>query len=161
MIYGTAAALVFNKLFFPNVDPSIGTLAAFGTLRWVSSPARSAARSSAISATAGRKSMLMITMMHGARTRDRRAAHLCADRHLGAGPAGPAALVQGIALGGEWGGASLMVLEHAPAHRRGLFGSLVQVGFPVGLVSASAMFSLVSMLAGQRFHRPGDGVFRS
>jgi MHS family shikimate/dehydroshikimate transporter-like MFS transporter len=55
-------------------------------------------------------------------------------------------VVQGIALGGEWGGASLMVLEHAPPHRRGLFGSLVQVGFPVGLVSASAVFSLVSML---------------
>jgi MHS family shikimate/dehydroshikimate transporter-like MFS transporter len=53
---------------------------------------------------------------------------------------------QGIALGGEWGGASLMVLEHAPPHRRGLFGSLVQVGFPIGLVSAYAMFSLVTML---------------
>jgi MFS transporter, MHS family, shikimate and dehydroshikimate transport protein len=55
-------------------------------------------------------------------------------------------IVQGIALGGEWGGASLMVLEHAPAERRGLFGSLVQVGFPVGLVSASAVFALVSLL---------------
>jgi len=55
-------------------------------------------------------------------------------------------VVQGIALGGEWGGASLMVIEHAPRHQRGLFGSLVQVGFPIGLVSASAVFSLVSLL---------------
>ena len=55
-------------------------------------------------------------------------------------------VVQGIALGGEWGGASLMVLEHAPQHQRGLYGSLVQIGFPIGLVSASAVFSLVSLL---------------
>jgi MHS family shikimate/dehydroshikimate transporter-like MFS transporter len=55
-------------------------------------------------------------------------------------------VVQGIALGGEWGGASLMVLEHAPPHQRGLYGSLVQIGFPIGLVSASAVFSLVSLL---------------
>ena len=55
-------------------------------------------------------------------------------------------VVQGIALGGEWGGASLMVLEHAPQHRRGFFGSLVQVGFPIGLVLASAVFSAASSL---------------
>jgi MHS family shikimate/dehydroshikimate transporter-like MFS transporter len=55
-------------------------------------------------------------------------------------------VLQGVALGGEWGGASLMVIEHAPAERRGLFGSLVQVGFPIGLVTASGVFSLVSML---------------
>ena len=67
------------------------------------------------------------------------------------GVAAPVLLValrvaQGVALGGEWGGASLMVVEHAPANRRGLFGSLVQVGFPIGLVLASVVFSLVSML---------------
>ena len=39
-------------------------------------------------------------------------------------------LIQGIGLGGEWAGASLLVLEHAPSHRRGIYGSLVQVGFP-------------------------------
>jgi MHS family shikimate/dehydroshikimate transporter-like MFS transporter len=55
-------------------------------------------------------------------------------------------VVQGIALGGEWGGASLMVLEHAPPNRRGLYGSLVQVGFPVGLVAASTVFSLAATL---------------
>jgi len=62
-------------------------------------------------------------------------------------------VLQGVALGGEWGGASLMVLEHAPPNRRGLFGSLVQVGFPIGLISASAIFALITMLP--------DGDFKS
>ena len=55
-------------------------------------------------------------------------------------------LIQGIGLGGEWGGASLMVIEHAPAGRRGLFGSLVQIGFPLGLVTSSGVFALVTMM---------------
>jgi MHS family shikimate/dehydroshikimate transporter-like MFS transporter len=59
--------------------------------------------------------------------------------------------VQGIGLGGEWGGASLMVLEHAPANRRGLFGSLVQVGFPLGLVLSYGVFSLATMMPDASF----------
>jgi MFS transporter, MHS family, shikimate and dehydroshikimate transport protein len=55
-------------------------------------------------------------------------------------------LIQGIGLGGEWGGASLMVLEHAPADRRGFYASFVQIGFPIGLVLASLAFSLVTKL---------------
>ena len=96
----------------------------------------------------GRKSMLMLTMIcMGLST----ATIGLLPNYAQIGIAAPILLVllrvvQGIALGGEWGGASLMVLEHAPAHRRGLFGSLVQVGFPIGLVSASAMFSLVTVL---------------
>jgi MFS transporter, MHS family, shikimate and dehydroshikimate transport protein len=54
--------------------------------------------------------------------------------------------IQGIGLGGEWGGASLMVIEHAPAGRRGLFGSLVQIGAPLGLVTSSGAFALVTMM---------------
>ena len=54
--------------------------------------------------------------------------------------------IQGIALGGEWGGASLMVVEHAPTGRRGLFGSLVQIGFPLGLVTSSGVFALVTQM---------------
>src|SRR5262249_40158264 len=53
-------------------------------------------------------------------------------------------VIQGIGLGGEWGGASLMVLEHAPSKRRGLFGSLIQIGFPLGLIASSAAFNLAS-----------------
>jgi MHS family shikimate/dehydroshikimate transporter-like MFS transporter len=55
-------------------------------------------------------------------------------------------IVQGIGLGGEWGGAALLVLEHSPAHRRGFYGSLVQVGFPLGLVTSSGVFALVTMM---------------
>ena len=55
-------------------------------------------------------------------------------------------IIQGIGLGGEWGGASLMVLEHAPSDRRGFYASFVQIGFPIGLVLASLMFALVSKL---------------
>src|ERR1700689_4008941 len=55
-------------------------------------------------------------------------------------------VIQGIGLGGEWGGASLMVLEHAPADKRGFYTSFVQIGFPVGLVLASLVFGLVSKL---------------
>jgi MHS family shikimate/dehydroshikimate transporter-like MFS transporter len=55
-------------------------------------------------------------------------------------------IVQGIGLGGEWGGASLMVLEHAPAEQRGFYTSFVQIGFPIGLVLATLVFALVSKL---------------
>jgi len=58
-------------------------------------------------------------------------------------------LLQGIGLGGEWGGASLMVLEHAPPGRRGIFGSLVQVGFPLGLVTSYGVFALATSMISQ------------
>jgi MHS family shikimate/dehydroshikimate transporter-like MFS transporter len=149
LIYGTAAALVFNSQFFPNVDPRIGTLAALGTFTvgFLARPVGGAIFGH-FGDRLGRKSMLMLTMIcMGLST----AAIGLLPTYAQAGIVAPVLLVllrvvQGIALGGEWGGASLMVLEHAPPHRRGLFGSFVQVGFPVGLVAASAVFSLVSML---------------
>src|SRR5271156_1886545 len=149
LIYGTAAALVFNSQFFPNVDPRIGTLAALGAyaVGFFARPIGGAIFGH-FGDRLGRKSMLMLTMIFmGLST----ALIGVLPTYGQIGLAAPVLLVllrvvQGIALGGEWGGASLMVLEHAPANRRGLFGSFVQVGFPIGLVSASAMFSLVSML---------------
>src|SRR5580658_5964503 len=149
LIYGTAAALVFNSQFFPNVDPRIGTLAALGTFTvgFLARPIGGIIFGH-FGDRLGRKSMLMITMIcMGLST----ALIGVLPTYAQVGIWAPALLVllrvvQGIALGGEWGGASLMVLEHAPAHRRGLFGSLVQVGFPIGLVSASAAFSLMTML---------------
>lgn len=149
LIYGTAAALVFNSQFFPNVDPRIGTLAALGSFAagFLARPVGGAIFGH-FGDRLGRKSMLMLTMIGmGLST----AAIGLLPTYARIGIAAPALLVllrivQGIALGGEWGGASLMVLEHAPAHRRGLFGSFVQVGFPIGLVAASAVFALVSLL---------------
>jgi MHS family shikimate/dehydroshikimate transporter-like MFS transporter len=60
-------------------------------------------------------------------------------------------VIQGIGLGGEWGGASLMVLEHAPPDKRGFYGSFVQIGFPIGLVLASLVFALLSKLPDAEF----------
>jgi MFS transporter, MHS family, shikimate and dehydroshikimate transport protein len=149
LIYGTAAALVFNTQFFPNVEPRIGTLAALGsfTVGFLARPIGGAIFGH-FGDRLGRKSMLMLTMIAmGLST----AAIGVLPSYGRIGIWAPVLLVllrvvQGVALGGEWGGASLMVLEHAPQHRRGFFGSLVQVGFPIGLVSASAVFSLVATL---------------
>jgi MFS transporter, MHS family, shikimate and dehydroshikimate transport protein len=149
IIYGTAAALVFNQLFFPNVDARIGTLAALGSFAvgFLARPIGGAIFGH-FGDRLGRKSMLMITMvLMGLST----TAIGLLPTYAQVGIWAPAMLVflrvlQGVALGGEWGGASLMVLEHAPQNRRGFYGSLVQVGFPIGLVSASTVFSLVSML---------------
>ena len=96
----------------------------------------------------GRKTMLMLTMIiMGTGT------FLigCLPTYTQIGLWAPVLLVilrfiQGFGLGGEWGGAVLMVVEHAPANRRGLYGSLVQMGFPVGLAASSAIFIPISVL---------------
>ena len=149
IIYGTAAALIFNKEFFPNVDPRIGTLAALGSFAvgFLARPIGGAIFGH-YGDRIGRKSMLMMTMVTmGLST----AAIGLLPTYAQVGFWAPLLLVllrvlQGIALGGEWGGASLMVVEHAPRKWRGFFGSLVQVGFPIGLVAASTVFSIVSTL---------------
>ena len=136
LIYGTAAALVFNKLFFPSFDPVTGTLAAFATyaVGFAARPLGGIVFGH-FGDRIGRKAMLMLTMLiMGGGT------FLigCLPTYAQIGVWAPLLLVvlrfiQGIGLGGEWGGAVLMVVEHAPAGRRGLYGSLVQLGFPVGV----------------------------
>jgi MHS family shikimate/dehydroshikimate transporter-like MFS transporter len=149
VIYGTAAALVFNTLFFPNADPRIGTLAALGSFAvgFLARPIGGAIFGH-FGDRLGRKSMLMLTMVGMGAATTLIGLLPTYDRIGFWAPVLLVALrvVQGIAVGGEWGGASLMVLEHAPTRQRGLYGSLVQIGFPIGLVSASAVFSLVSLL---------------
>lgn len=154
LIYGTAAALVFNHLFFPSFDPLTGTLAALATyaVGFVARPLGGALFGH-FGDRLGRRSMLMLTLLTmGAGT------FLIGllPGYDKIGIAAPILLVvlrviQGIGLGGEWGGASLMVIEHAPAHRRGLYGSLVQVGFPLGLVASSGVFALVTMMPDAQF----------
>ena len=149
LIYGTAAALVFNKLFFPTIDPTTGTLAALATyaVGFLARPL-GGALFGYFGDRIGRKSMLMMTMIvMGAGT------FLIGllPTYSQIGLWAPVLLVvlrfiQGLGLGGEWGGASLMVLEHAPAHRRGFYGSLVQVGFPLGLVTSSGIFAIVTKM---------------
>jgi MHS family shikimate/dehydroshikimate transporter-like MFS transporter len=154
LIYGTAAALVFNKLFFPSFDPAVGTLAAFGTYAF-----GFAARPLGgivfghFGDRLGRKAMLMLTLLiTGAGT------FLigCMPTYGQIGFYAPLLLivlrfVQGIGLGGEWGGAVLMVVESAPDGRRGFYGSLVQIGFPLGVAASAGIFIPLSALPAADF----------
>src|SRR6202034_2282577 len=149
LIYGTAAALVFNKLFFPSSDPALSTIASFGTLAvgYLARP-MGAAIFGHFGDRVGRKAMLAITIsVMGLGT------FLIGllPTYQQIGVAAPVLLVvlrflQGIGLGGEWGGAVLMVVENCPTHKRGFLGSMVQVGNPVGNLAAIGMFALVSQL---------------
>ncbi len=149
LIYGTAAALVFGKLFFPAADPFVGTLAALGSAA-VGFFARpfGGAIFGYFGDRLGRKSMLLISLgIMGVGT----FAIGLLPTYNQIGIWAPILLIllrifQGIGLGGEWGAAALMVLEHAPKKRRGLCGSLVQMGFPIGLVLASLTFGFVSKM---------------
>lgn len=149
LIYGTAAALIFNKLFFPAADPMLGTLAALGSaaVGFLARPFGGAVFGF-MGDRLGRKSMLLMSLLlMGVGT----FAIGLLPTYQQIGVWAPVLLVllrivQGIGLGGEWGGAALMVLEHSPKHRRGLYGSLVQVGFPLGLILSTAVFWAVSSL---------------
>jgi MFS transporter, MHS family, shikimate and dehydroshikimate transport protein len=154
VLYGTAAALVFNKLFFPTFDPVIGTIAALGSyaVGFVARPVGGAIFGH-FGDRVGRKKMLTLTMIiMGSGT------FLigCLPTYEQIGIAAPIILtlfrlLQGIGIGGEWGGAVLMVIENSDRDRRGLFGSLVQIGFPAGLVLATLAFSSVSKLPEAQF----------
>ena len=122
LIYATAAALVFNKAFFPTFDPLAGTLAALGSyaVGFLARPLGGALFGH-FGDRLGRKSMLVLTLfIMGLST-------FCIGllpTYASIGVFAPMLLIllrviQGIGLGGEWGGASLMVLEHAPVDKRG------------------------------------------
>ena len=149
LIYATAATLIFNKAFFPTFDPLASTLAALGSyaVGFLARPLGGALFGH-FGDRLGRKSMLVLTLfIMGVST-------FCIGllpTYASIGVFAPILLiglriVQGIGLGGEWGGASLMVLEHAPADRRGFYTSFVQIGFPIGLVLATLAFGLAAKL---------------
>src|SRR5688572_6573184 len=147
-LYGTAAALVFNRLFFPQVDALTGTLAAYGTyaVGFVARPLGGIIIGH-YGDKVGRKSMLVLTLMiMGIAT------FLIGllPTYEQIGPWAAVALVllrlaQGFGVGGEWGGAVLMAVEHAPPGRRGFYGSWPQIGVPAGLLLANAVFMFVRM----------------
>jgi MHS family shikimate/dehydroshikimate transporter-like MFS transporter len=149
LIYGTATALVFNKLFFPSSDPALSTIASFGTLAvgYLARPL-GAAIFGHYGDRVGRKAMLAITItIMGLGT------FLIGllPTYDQIGIAAPVLLVllrllQGVGLGGEWGGAVLMVVENVSAKNRGLLGSMVQLGYPIGTLAATGMFALVSQV---------------
>lgn len=146
-IYGTATALVFNKLFFPTLDPLTGTLAAYGTfaMGFVARPVGGFIFGH-YGDRIGRKKMLYLTLLiMGIAT----FVIGCLPTYNSVGLWAPILLVtcrvfQGFALGGEWGGAVLMAVEHAPSNRRGFYGSWPQLGAPLGLVVGMILFSFTT-----------------
>ena len=153
-LYGTAAALVFNQLFFPTFDPLVGTLAAFGTyaVGFVARPVGGILIGH-YGDRIGRKSMLVLTLViMGVAT------FLIGllPTYQSIGPWAAVLLValrvaQGFGVGGEWGGAVLMAVEHAPAGRRGFYGSWPQLGVPAGLLLSTAVFYVFARLPPEDF----------
>src|SRR5271165_5324785 len=147
LIYATASALVFTKLFFPSSNPALSAIASFGTLG-VGYFARpfGAAVFGHFGDRVGRKAMLATTIvMMGLGT------FLVGllPTYGQIGVAAPVLLVllrllQGVGLGGEWGGAVLIVVENAKSQNRGLLGSMVQLGYPLGTLCAVGIFAVLS-----------------
>ncbi|MFJ9083217.1 MFS transporter [Streptomyces sp. NPDC102384] len=157
-LYGTAAALVFNKLFFTDMNAAAGTLASFGTFAvgFVARPI-GAAIFGHVGDRYGRKVSLIITVvMMGATTG-------CIGLLPTYGTIGiwaPILLtvlrfVQGISVGGEWSGAMLLTLEHTPKEKHGSYSSVPQLGSPVGTLMSSGAFAVVGMLPDDAFYSWG------
>ena len=148
-IYATAAALVFGPLFFPGGDPFLSTLASFGTFAvgFFARPLGGIVFGH-WGDRIGRKKALMITLtMMGLAT----IGIGLLPTYATAGALAPVLLVllrvvQGIAVGGEWGGAVLMAGEHAPKGRRTFFASFAQLGSPAGLILSLLAFRLVTSM---------------
>ncbi|MBB3082412.1 MFS transporter [Geodermatophilus sabuli] len=142
-IYGTAAALVLGPQFFPSGSDLAGTLAAFATLAvgFVARPFGGVVMGH-FGDRSGRKSMLVVSMLlMGAAT----VGIGLLPTYATIGVWAPVLLVvlrfvQGIGVGGEWGGAVLMATEHAPRGKAGLYGSAPQMGVPAGVVLANVVF---------------------
>jgi metabolite-proton symporter len=146
-VYASAAGLVFGKQFFPALDGTSALLASFATLG-VSFVARPIGGVIAghLGDRFGRKVVLVVTLLTmGVAT----VGVGLLPGYQSIGLAAPVLLVvlrllQGLSAGGEWGGAALMSVEHAPPGRRGLFGSFPQIGVPIGLLLANLAFFAVT-----------------
>ncbi|GAB7531467.1 MFS transporter [Pseudomonas sp. 3A(2025)] len=153
-IYATAAALILGQVFFPSDNPALSTLAAFGTFA-VGFIARPLAGMifGHLGDRLGRKKMLLFTMvLMGLATTGIGLLPSYASVGIWA-PIGLVILriVQGISVGGEWGGAVLMASEHAPAKRKTFYASFAQLGSPAGLLLALIAFRLVTSLEPAQF----------
>lgn len=148
-IYGTAAALVFGKIFFPSFDPAVATVAAFATfgVGYVTRPI-GAVLLGHVGDKYGRKKVLTFTLLlMGIST------FLVGllPTYGQVGIAAPIMLVmlrmlQGLSAAGEQAGANSMTLEHAPAHRRAFFTSFTLSGTQAGLILATLVFLPISAL---------------
>ncbi|MGY0490108.1 MFS transporter [Streptomyces sp. WG-D5] len=153
-LFGTAAAIVFDSQFFSSLDPATATLAAFGTFG-VGFAARplGAVLFGWLGDRMGRRPALLITVISiGVAT----GFIGLLPGYATIGLAAPLLLVflrllQGVAVGGEWGGAVTLAVEHAPPEKRGRYAALPQIGSPVGTLMSSGAFALVLMLPSDSF----------
>lgn len=150
-LYATASALVFKPLFFPNISPTAGTLASFATYAaGFGARPLGAVLSGHFGDRLGRKTVLVgaLVVMGLVTT-----AIGVLPTYAEAGLLAPALLaslrvLQGLAVGAEWGGAAVLSVEHAPPDRRGLFGSFTQLGSPAGMLLATSVFFLARRATG-------------
>ncbi|MCG3098793.1 MHS family MFS transporter [Enterobacter sp. DRP3] len=149
-LYGTAAALVFNKIFFPMVDPVIGLILSYlsFSLTFFIRPIGGVLFAH-IGDRIGRKKTLVLTLslMGGATVM----IGLLPTYEM-IGLWAPALLIlmriiQGMGIGGEWGGALLLAYEYAPEKRKGFFGSIPQAGVTIGMLMATFMVSLMTLFS--------------
>jgi metabolite-proton symporter len=153
-LYGTAAALVLNRLYFPTLSPLSSTLASLATysVGFVARPIGGLVIGH-FGDRLGRKTMLVVTLLTmGTAT----VSIGLLPTYSRIGPVAPALLVllrlaQGFAVGGEWSGAALIAVEHAPPESRGFYGSWTQIGTPTGLLLSTAAFALVARLPDAQF----------
>lgn len=157
-LYATAAAIIFDRFFFPTQDPLVSLMLSYLSLSltFFIRPFGGVIFSH-IGDRIGRKKTLVITLslMGGATV-----AIGLLPTYAQVGILAPILLIlcrilQGLAIGGEWGGALLLAYEYAPKHRRGFFGSVPQMGITIGMLMSTVAFSLVSMLPDEQFEAWG------
>ena len=148
-LYGTAASIVFDRLYFVTEDPAVATLAAFASFAvgFVARPL-GAVLFGHLGDRIGRRRGLLITVTLISLVTG--CIGLLPD-FMAIGLAAPLLLtllrvLQGVAVGGEWGGAVTLAVEHAPPEQRGRFAALPQIGSPIGTLLSSGGFYLVAML---------------
>lgn len=154
MLYATAAAIVFNHIFFVDLSPAMATFASFATLAagYVARPLGGIIFGH-FGDKLGRKGVLVVSMlMMGLAT----VTIGLLPSYAQIGVAAPLLLVtmriiQGLAVGGEWGGAMLIALEHAPGGKRGFAAAFANLGAPAGSLLAAGALSLASLLPEEQF----------
>ena len=153
-LYGVVASIVLNHIFFPNFSPLIGTLLSYTTfaIGFIARPVGGLIFGH-FGDRIGRKTVLILTLLiMGVAT------FLigCLPGYSSIGIAAPILLLllrifQGIGIGGEWGGAVVMAIEHAPKGHRSFYGSFPQVGVPAGLMTSAGAVALFNLLPNEQF----------
>lgn len=153
-IYGLIAALVFNELFFPTFDPTVGTIVAFLSfaIGFLARPLGSIIFGHLGDKIGRRNTLIATVLVMGISS----GAIGLLPTYATIGVWAPILLVvlriiEGLSVGGEWGGAVLMVVEHAPPEKRAFYGAMPQYGSPIGNLGSSGIVALVTLLPHDQF----------